>query len=85
VDAAGHIGELGEAALDTWLQAQQPPSAIQVAYQDRVSELRIGPFEACTWNRARHQDQSACPQTWSSLMMVSTSLEVPMGTLTRAD
>ncbi len=83
VDAAGRIGELGEAALDAWMKT--PSTPIRVSYHEHVADLQIGQNEVCTWNRTRHQDQSACPGYWSSAPLVATSLEVPMGTLTRGE
>ncbi|HLL23535.1 MAG TPA: hypothetical protein VK427_15465, partial [Kofleriaceae bacterium] len=84
VDAAGRIGEIGEAALDEWMRAPSP-AGVRVSYHNRTVDLQIGQNELCTWNRDRHQDQSACPSYWAQSPMVSANLEVPLGTLTRAD
>jgi hypothetical protein len=84
VDAAGRIGELGEAALDVWMLA--PTAApVRLTYHDRVLDLALGQNEVCTWKRLRHQDQSTCPAYWSAAPAVAASIEVPMGTLTQRD
>lgn len=84
VDAAGRIGELGEAALDDWMRA--PSTApVRLTFRDRVIDLRLGQAEACTWNRLRHQDQSTCPAYWASAVAIAATLEVPMGTLTQRE
>lgn len=84
VDAAGRIGEVGEAALDDWMRAPSP-APVRLTYQDRVIDLRLGHNEACTWNRLRHQTQAACPAYWAAGAAVGATLEVPMGTLTQLE
>lgn len=84
VDAAGRIGEVGEAALDGWMRAPSP-APVRLTFQDRVIDLRLGHNEVCTWNRLRHQDQSTCPAYWSSGAAIAATLEVPMGTLTQPE
>ena len=83
VDAAGRVGELGEAALDGWMRT--PSTPIRLTYRDRVIDLQLGQNEVCTWNRMRSQDQSACPAYWSSSPAITASIEVPMGTLTQRE
>ena len=52
VDAAGHIGELGEAALDEWMRAQAP-GALALTFEGRAMPLRVEGRERCAWVRAR--------------------------------
>lgn len=51
VDAAGRLGELGELALDDWMQAPTGPLRLELAGQ--ATELVVGAAERCTWNRHR--------------------------------
>ncbi|MBA3500307.1 MAG: hypothetical protein M4D80_01090 [Myxococcota bacterium] len=80
VDAAGRIGELGEAALDAWMRAPTT-LPIRVTYREHVIDLAIGHNEVCTWNRTRHEDP--CPAYWVRSPAIAGSVEVPMGTLTQ--
>ena len=82
VDAAGHIGELGLAALDGWMQ--RPAGAIGVTYAGQTIDMHLGLGEQCTWNRAHHPEQPACASYLPS-REVFASMEVPMGTLTRME
>ena len=84
IDAAGRIGDYGEAVLDAWMLSPTA-SAPRLIYRDRAIELRIGEGEICTWKRTRHQDQSTCPYTWTSQRTIAAVLEVPMGTLTQIE
>ena len=82
IDAAGRIGELGEAALDEWMTA--PRGSLLVTFEGRTSELRIGPAEQCAWRRARDPQAAACQQGGylASPRTVGVTFEVPLGTLT---
>ncbi|HEU0035009.1 MAG TPA: hypothetical protein VFQ53_30495 [Kofleriaceae bacterium] len=85
VDAAGRIGELGLAALDGWMQA--PTGPLRLTFGDRTIDLNIRASEQCAWNRARHAGERAdqgCTMI-SSVGSVVADLEVPLGTLTRAE
>jgi hypothetical protein len=135
VDAAGRIGELGAAALDTWMQA--PGAPIRISYAGQTADVPIGQPEQCAWNESHHPAAAspaapatpadpanpaspagpadpanpaspaaaatpapttaaapAGPSTQRPICprygplppsQVSASIEVPMGTLTRAD
>lgn len=82
VDAAGGIGELGEAALDGWMQT--PGGPIRLSFEGKAIDVRIGYGEQCTWNRSHHPDAAPCPR-YLHTADIQASLDVPMGTLTRPD
>lgn len=78
VDATGRIGELGEAALDGWMNAPSGRLVLRVAGQERA--LEVGPGEQCVWLGDHHRGQVAnCPP--SPLRSVTASIEVPVGAL----
>lgn len=52
VNAAGRLGELGDAALDQWMASGGEPVEVRVAGQSRA--LPIGPDERCEWQRVHH-------------------------------
>jgi hypothetical protein len=83
IDAAGRIGDAGEAALDAWMQT--PSTPIRMTFHDRVIDLPLNQNEVCTWNRLRHLDQSRCPAYWAKATAVGMTVEVPMGTLTKLE
>jgi len=81
VNAAGRIGELGEAALDQWMAA--PTGSLQVSLDGRSMLLGIGANEQCAWNRAHHPEQTqACGAYGVLPRATSASIAVPAGTLT---
>lgn len=51
VDAAGHIGDTGELALDDWMRA--PTGTIALTFEGRAMPLQISAREQCAWLRAR--------------------------------
>lgn len=61
IDAAGRIGEMGEAALDEWMQA--PAGTIALTFEGRPMPLRIEAREQCAWMRARHPNTGVRPGT----------------------
>jgi len=83
VDAAGRIGELGEAALDAYMKA--PAGAVRVVYAGATSDLRISAIDQCTWLRTHHADERCVQASTSVNQAVLASLELPLGTLTRID
>jgi hypothetical protein len=83
VDAAGQIGNVGEAALEAWML--NPSLPIRLTYHDRVIDLPIGQNQVCTWLQVRGLDQSRCPTYWAAAPTVAATLDVPVGTLTRAE
>lgn len=50
IDAAGRIGEVGDAALAAWMQ--QPAGPLLVTLDGRALDLRVGAAEQCVWQRA---------------------------------
>lgn len=52
VDAAGKIGDVGEAALDQWMASGAAPIEVRIAGQARTLELGDG--ERCSWQRDHH-------------------------------
>ena len=81
VDAAGRVGDLGEAALDEWMRAPRAP--LQVTLAGQAMALPIGGNEVCTWNAARRPG-APCAR-YQPRVDVAATLAVPLGTLTRAD
>jgi hypothetical protein len=77
IDAAGHLGEVGDAALDAWMQA--PTAPVEVRFAGKSLPLALGPGEQCTWRRA-HDHQACVAQT--AARSVTITIEVPPGTLT---
>ncbi|MCX5741050.1 MAG: hypothetical protein NT062_00970 [Proteobacteria bacterium] len=82
IDAAGRIGELGEAALAQWMEA--PTGALRATLAGQVGDLVVGVDEQCAWLRehAAGPTRPACLGT-SRPLAVTASLPVPAGTLTR--
>jgi hypothetical protein len=82
VDAAGQIGELGDAALDEWMHAPNGPVSLSIAGQNL--DLRLGEAERCAWLRDhKSEQQQTCGVTAGVLpRTASTSFMVPPGTLT---
>jgi hypothetical protein len=84
VDAAGRIGELGETALDDWMQ--QPSGIVRVTLPGQSTDLILGAAERCTWNRARQRTMGeGCTYQAVPSQTATASLLVPAGTLTRAE
>lgn len=80
VDAAGHIGDAGEVALEDWMKA--PTGALLVTLAGRTTELRIGDAERCSFLRDR-DPQAACTGNVAPVVRDAfTVLQVPLGTLT---
>lgn len=80
VDAAGKLGEVGDAALDAWMSAPTGQLLLEVAGQTRAFE--VGQGEQCVWQRDHHRDQPATCYPGVALRSVVTAFEVPAGTLT---
>lgn len=82
INAAGRLGELGDAALDQWMAA--PTGTIQVSLDGRSALLLVGANEQCAWNRAHHPELAQrCGAYGTGLpQTVIGSLSVPVGTLT---
>lgn len=84
VDAAGRIGELGEAALDAYMKA--PTGAVRFSFAGTMADVPIGTVEQCTWLRTRHPGEpNACGTYGAGRTVTAASLEVPLGTLTTID
>jgi hypothetical protein len=80
VDAAGHLGELGHAALDEWMAA--PRDAIEVRVAGQARELPVGGAERCAWQRDHHR----LPCTAMGMARTATvTIPVAAGTLARRD
>lgn len=80
VDAAGKIGEVGEAALDAWMSAPAGSLLLEVAGQTRTIDVGYG--EQCVWLRDHHRDQPATCTAGVALRSLLVSVDVPVGTLT---
>ncbi len=80
INAAGRLGELGDAALDQWMA--QPTGALQVSLDGRTALLLVGANEQCAWNRARHPERAPGCNAYASPREVTVSLPLPLGTLT---
>jgi hypothetical protein len=84
VDAAGRIGEVGEAALDDWMQA--PSGVVRLTLPGRSADVILGAAERCTWNRARQRTADpGCTYASVPPQTASASIVVPAGTLTRIE
>jgi hypothetical protein len=62
VNAAGKIGDVGEAALDDWMRtADSAPGAgtLALTFEGRVMPLRVDARERCAWVRAHATDTAA--------------------------
>jgi hypothetical protein len=79
VDAAGKLGEVGDAALDAWMSAPTGPLLLEVAGQTRRFEVGYG--EQCVWLRDHHRDQPATCTAGVALRSLMLSIDVPVGTL----
>ncbi len=78
VDAVGRIGEVGEAALETWMNAPAGPIQVEVAGRTRI--LEIGPGERCVWQRSHHPEATC--YAGIALQSIVTAIDVAPGTLT---
>lgn len=83
IDAIGRLGELGDLALDDWMQA--PTGSILVGLEGRSFELVITSADRCTWNRHRQRtaDPGCASATGISQQYATTTIDVTPGTLTR--
>lgn len=83
VDAAGRLGELGDLALDDWMQA--PTGPLLLGFEGRSVELVITATDRCTWNRNRQRtpEPGCAYPTGISPSYASTTIDVAPGTLTR--
>lgn len=81
IDAAGRLGEVGDAALAAWMQ--QPAGPLQVTLDGRALDLRVGAAEQCAWQRARDPgNTSACAIAPSARAAeVAAVFDVPVGSL----
>ncbi len=79
VDAAGRIGEVGDAALDAWMSAPSGPLLLEVAGQTRTFD--VGYAEQCVWQRDHHRDRPATCTAGVALRSLLVAIEVPVGTL----
>jgi len=80
VDAAGRIGEVGEAAIDAWMSA--PAGQLQLEVAGQVRTLEVGPGEQCVWQRDHHREQPASCTAPMALRSIVVALDVPVGALT---
>jgi hypothetical protein len=75
VNAAGRLGELGEAALDQWMGSGGEPVEVRVVGQSR--QLALGPDERCMWQREHHQavcNAPAMPRAATASFVVEPGL-----------
>jgi len=79
VDAAGRLGEVGDAALDAWMSAPTNELVLEVAGQQRPFQIGYG--EQCVWMREHHREQPNRCTAGVALRSVMTSFDVPVGTL----
>jgi hypothetical protein len=79
VDAAGRLGDVGDAALDAWMKSPGAPIEVRVAGASQP--LSIGPDARCEW-LASH-DKAAC-QAMTSPRQIVARIVVPPGTLISA-
>ena len=79
VDAAGRIGEVGDAALDDWMK--RPAGPIEIHIAGASQPLPLGPDERCAW--LRDKDHQTCPAA-SFPRGVTTSIVVRPGALVSA-
>lgn len=77
VDPTGHLGELGDAALDDWMKT--PGAPLELRFAGIREPLLIGADERCTWLRER--DHLPCNALGAPRETIVT-LTVPPGTLT---
>lgn len=82
VDAAGQVGELGDAALDAWMTAPNGP--LLVTLGGRTAELRVDPSQRCAWQRARTPQPTPSCIGATGIATARAVLDVPLGTLTVA-
>jgi hypothetical protein len=83
IDAAGRIGEVGDLALDDWMQA--PTGPILVGFEGRTFEMIVTATDRCTWNRHRQRAADAgCAYGVTTQQYVATFIDTSPGTLTRA-
>jgi hypothetical protein len=83
IDAAGRLGELGDLALDDWMQA--PSGPLLVGFEGRSYELVVGASDRCTWNRHRQRPADpGCAYGGAAQQYVSVTVVTTPGTLTRA-
>lgn len=81
VNAAGRLGELGDAALDQWMAA--PAGSLQLSLEGRTTLLLVGANEQCAWNRAHHPELTQPCGAYTMVPgTVAGSLSLPVGTLT---
>jgi hypothetical protein len=81
VDAAGHIGDVAEAALAEWMQA--PQGVVETTFDGQAQVLPIGAREQCAWQR-EHTSQPCLPGELTPRVAVAT-LRVSPGTLASID
>ena len=82
INAAGRLGELGDAALDQWMAS--PNGALHVSLDGRTTLLLVGANEQCAWNRAHHPELPQRCGSYSAGLPreVTGALSLPLGTLT---
>jgi len=84
VDAAGRVGELGDAALDEWMAA--PTGAVRVRFSGQLVELPISFASRCAWNQRRQRPEPGCQYGIGTPERYTTAtVKVTPGTLTRVD
>lgn len=86
IDAAGSIGEVGDVALDDWMQAPKGPLLITLNGQSH--EVVLDEQDRCTWNRARQRSCSGSGYGYgygATQQYTQTVIEVAPGTLTRVE
>lgn len=86
IDAAGKLGEVGDAALADWMAQPAGPLELEIAGQRRA--LPIGAAELCAWQRDHQRGaagpSAACSQAFGVTPRVTAAtIVVPAGTLTQ--
>ena len=79
VDAAGRLGELGDAALDAWMKVPGAPIEVRIGGARQV--ISLGPDARCAWLRTH--DGQACMATTEPRDAVARVI-VPPGALVSA-
>lgn len=82
VDAAGHIGEAGDAALDAWML--HPGAPLVVRFAGTQTTLPITDADRCTWVGEHHPEQrQSCAMYGMPELYTYAALDVPVGALSR--
>lgn len=79
VDAAGRLGDVGDAALDAWMKSPGPPIEVRIAGASQP--LSIGPDARCEW--LIWHDRTSC-RAMTQPRQIVARIVVPPGTLISA-